>query len=113
MVPLGYSYSQNEIDNRLLRPASVVAIRRCDKCAVAAVRGFYEADGGICGQLCPGFWQDADEGIVFCVQNQCGNTNLFHNPGCGGPMVVVVGSGEAFVAGRDLVIEFSNARETA
>src|SRR5690349_24187607 len=103
----------NEVDQHPLCPASVVSIRRSQEGAVATVRGFDEVNCWIANQLRSGFGLDTDKRIIICMKHQSGNADVFQDASCCCAMVVVVGSGEAFVTRGDLVIELANAGEAA
>ena len=91
---------EDEAKERVLGPVAVVAgggVGCGEEGAVAAVRGFDERDVRVGLDGSAGLRQDADEGIVECVQDQCGNRDVAQHACGGGAMVVVVRTGEAGV----------------
>src|SRR5579872_3538005 len=68
--------SSHEIHNHLLRPASVVAEGLGEKCAVSPVGGLEEVNVRIRYEFGAGRRQDANEGVVFGMDDQCGGPDV-------------------------------------
>jgi hypothetical protein len=100
----------DELDDRLLGPAAVIAGWIGEKSAVAAVGGLDVADCRVRKELLPRRGQHSDEGIIQRMQKERGHADLVQGARRTGPVVVIVSAGEALVEGCPLS---SNSRMLA
>ncbi len=99
---------QEEAEEGVFGPVAVVVgggVGLGEECAVSAVGCFDEGDVGVGGDLCAGLGDEADEGVVECMEDEGGDGDAVEDAGGGGAVVVVGGAGEAGVEGGDAVVE--------
>src|SRR5271166_1770803 len=76
--------------------------------AMPTVACLYKSDMRVGQDFGAGIRQQANEGIVLCVQDERGHSNTVNDTGARRAIVIVVGVTEIAVAGDDLVIELAN-----
>src|SRR5579859_1936008 len=69
----------HEIHHYLLRPASVTARGLGEESAVSAMRGLDEVNIRIGHEFGASWRENADEGVIFGVDDQCGNPDALQN----------------------------------
>src|SRR5271157_1163257 len=105
--------SLDESDGLALGPATVVAIRLGKKGAMSAALGFDIGDMRIVQQLVASLGQNANERIVFCVQDKRGHGDAFEHARGSGASVVILGVEKSAVARGNLVVEVAQAAHAA
>src|SRR5579872_1959188 len=101
------SIAAEELNQRALRPSSIVAVGIGQKGAMASLRGFEVAYVWIAAQPGFGFGEDVNEGIVLGMNEQGRDADLLQAGGGAGARVIVVGAGKAAIESGDSLIELA------
>src|SRR5689334_23816293 len=100
-------------DDLALGPAAVVTIGLCQESAVATVVGFNQSYAGVAKYSGPCFGKQADEGIIFGVDDERRHCNMVHYTGGRCAAIVIVSACESTIVGGNPLIKFANtARPT-
>jgi len=104
---------EKEVEQRGLCPVAVVTagvVGLGEEGAVAAARGFEEADERVGDERGQRLRRDGDEGIVERVDDERRHADAVHDANGGGAIVVVVGRGKAGVERRDALVVLAQRR---
>lgn len=97
-----------ETNNLALSPAPVVAVRRREKGAMAAMRGLKQSNVRIGANLLSCLWQKADERVIRGVDYKRWHSDSVDNARGSGASVIVIGAGEAAIRSCDYVVKLAD-----